>query len=365
LKYSFTLSETYLSTQEQEVFGEYLRINDLDEGIWEIFKSLFQSGLKRTRPMMLRIFDDGDLQGAIILTRCSKYGRALFNNRILSGFTNFLGIPYYQWIKFGCCMDMMSNPGFARDPEQAENIYREATGYLRKKGLLTIITDYSDRSDQYDKASVLPALPHALIDCSEFKTLDDYLINYKNLKRKIRVFEIKGGEFTRAERILDDNQLAGLRNCFVSTSEQSVFYLPYQELYLSAALNTSKTEIKNTVYFIAYLDGEFLGYQAALKTGKYLNALHGAFDRNRRTTYHAYDILFVKMVEFAISEKLQFCDFGAVLNYTKQKMVNRTIGMSYFILSKYYLLQKLFNMFLKITKIQGNEQLKFLNVEDH
>jgi hypothetical protein len=111
------------------------------------------------------------------------------------------------------------------------------------------------------------------------------------------------------------------------------------------------------------MDGEFLGYQAAIKTGQFLNALHGAFDRNRKTTYHAYDILFVKMTEFALEQGLKVCDFGAVLNYTKQKMVNKTLDMSYYLLSKYTFVQWFFHRFLKITKIQSNNQLKFIDIK--
>ena len=92
-----------------------------------------------------------------------------------------------------------------------------------------------------------------------------------------------------------------------------------------------------------------------------MNALHGAFDRTRKTTYHAYDILFVKMTEFAIEKGLDSVDFGAVINHTKSKMVNKTVEMSYFFYSKYSIVQKAFNLLLKLTKIQGSEQMKFRN----
>ena len=177
----------------------------------------------------------------------------------------------------------------------------------------------------------------------------------------MRVFKNKGGKYTRVEQQLNKDQLSSLKECFLSTSEKSVFYLPYQELYLDAALTTGSTEVKNVYYFIATLDNEFIGYQAALLTGNYLNALHGAFDRSRKTTYHAYDILFVKMTEFAIEKGIKTIDFGAVINYTKEKMINRSIDMSYFIYSKYSIIQKAFNVLLKFTKIQSDEQMKFRN----
>ncbi len=360
--YSFELSDKFLSKKEQEVFEDHLKVYGLDNGIWEVFSSLFKSGVKYTQPLLLRIFKDSELSGAIIITKCSRYGRALFDNKLLSGIVNLLSIPYFQWIKFGCCMDMISNPGFVKNPECADEIFKAAIQFLKNKSIITIITDYNENSNLYDGASILPALPHALIDCSNMTSIQDYLKDYKNLKNKLKVFRKKGGEYIRVDQNLNKEQLSFVEKCFLATAEKSVFYLPYQDLYLNAALTTGRTKIKNAFYFIATINGELLGYQAALKTGHFLNALHGAFDRNRKTTYHAYDILFLKMTEFAIEHRLKICDFGAVLNFTKQKMVNKKIDMSYFLIGRYSIIQWLFNQFLKFTKIQSNKQLKFKNV---
>jgi hypothetical protein len=193
-------------------------------------------------------------------------------------------------------------------------------------------------------------------------SIEDYTKSHKNIKRKLRVFKNKHGAFKNIDRKLNEAELCSLKKCFQSTAENSVFYLPYQDLYLNAALTTSSTKLENVHYFIATLDNEIIGYQAALKTGEHLNALHGAFDRNRKTTYHAYDILFVKMTEFAIEKGITTIDFGAVINYTKEKMINKSKDMSYFIYSKYYIIQKAFAGILKLTKIQGTEQMKFRQI---
>ncbi len=189
----------------------------------------------------------------------------------------------------------------------------------------------------------------------------DYIKEHKNIKRKINNFRNKGGKFEIVSNRLINKQLSDLRKCFISTAENSVFYLPYQELYLNSALTTSGMHLNKVYYFIATLDGEFLGYQAALKTGSHLNAMHGAFDRKRKTTYHAYDLLFMHMTKFAIENDLKTIDFGAVVNITKQRMVNNTIEMSYFLFSRYSFIQWLFNGFLRLTKVQGNEQMKYRN----
>jgi Acetyltransferase (GNAT) domain len=207
----------------------------------------------------------------------------------------------------------------------------------------------------------LPALPHAMIDTSMMSEIHDYVSEHKNIKRKTNNFRNKGGSFDIVSKKLSNEQIDCLKKCFVSTAENSVFYLPYQDLYLNSAITTTGTELNEVYYFIATLNDEFLGYQAAIKSGTHLNALHGAFDRTRKTTYHAYDLLFIQMTKFAIENKLMLIDFGAVLNTTKKKMVNQTIDLSYYLLSKYTVVQWLFNNLLKITKVQGKNQMKYLN----
>jgi predicted N-acyltransferase len=187
----------------------------------------------------------------------------------------------------------------------------------------------------------------------------DYVNLHKNIKRKYQIFKKNGGTFHFIHNVLEPQDIEMVRRCFISTAEKSVLYLPYEDLYLNSAILTSSTPINNVIYFIARLNGEFIGYQAAIKTGDCLNALHGAFDRNRPTTYHAYDLLFVEMTQYAIKHGLRLIDVGAVLNTTKQRMVNCTRSMSYFILSKKPIIRWIFYMIAKHSKIQGREQMRF------
>jgi hypothetical protein len=358
--YTFELTEKFLSGEEKAIFSDFLDYYHVDNGIWEVFTCLFKSGVKGTIPLLLKVYEDSEFCGATILIKCSRYGRSLFNNKIISGITDLAGIPFYLWIRFGCCMDMMSNPGFVRDHEKSNDIHSAIVQFLKTNSFLTIIYDYSDNSFLYPEATILPSLPHALIDTSQMTSINEYMSTHKSIKRKMNIFRNNGGKFELVYNVLDKQYVASVRKCFLSTAEKSIFYLPYQDLYLSSALNTSGTQIDNVYYFIMKLNGEFLGYQAAIKTGTCLNALHGAFDRERKTTYHAYDILFVEMTRFAIENGLKTIDFGSVLNITKQRMVNVTMSMSYFMLSKYACVQWFFYRLLKITKIQGDKQMRFL-----
>jgi hypothetical protein len=357
--YNFELTEQFFSEKEREVFRDFLQSCRLDEGVWKIFECLFNSKTKGTIPLLLRVYENSSLAGAAVVLRCSEYGRALYNNKLIARLCDLTGIPFYLWIKFGCCMDMMSNPGFVRDPAKSGLIYSAIAGYLGKHSLMTMINDYPENFELYPRSVRLPALPHALIDTSGMTEIDDYVRLHKNIRRKYQIFKNNGGTFHIVQNSLEDHELEAVRRCFISTAEKSVFYLPYEDLYLSSALLTSSTPISNVLYFIARMNGEFIGYQAALKTGECLNALHGAFDRDRQTTYHAYDLLFVEMTRYAIEHNLKLIDFGAVLNTTKQRMVNYTRPMSYFMVSRNPLVRRIFYLITKHSKIQGQEQMRF------
>ena len=357
--YTFDLSDKFLSGEEKEIFKNSLDYYHVDDGVWDVFTCLFRSGVKGTIPLLLKVYENSKLCGASVIIKCSRYGRSLFNNKLLSGIIDLTGIPCYLWIKVGCCMDMMSNPGFVSDPKKSDAIQSAMALFLKNNCSLAIIYDHSDNTYLYPDATKLLSLPHALIDTSQMKSIEDYICNYKSIKRKINIFRNNGGKFELAFNSLDEQDLSSVRKCFITTASKSILYLPYQDLYLNSALVTGGTQIDNVYYFIMRLNGEFLGYQAAIKTGTCLNAMHGAFDRERKTTFHAYDILFVEMTRFAIENGLKSIDFGVVLNKTKQKMVNNTIPMSFFMLSKYSFGLWFFHRLLKLTKIQGDKQMKF------
>ncbi|MGE5174589.1 MAG: GNAT family N-acetyltransferase [Betaproteobacteria bacterium] len=361
--FTFELSAKFLSDEETELLNAGLGYFNLDKSIWKVFACLFRSTTKGTTPLVLRVYENGTLSGAAIIIECRRYGRALFRNRFLAGVMDLLGIPFHLWIKFGCCMDMMSNPGFVTDPARAGELHAAMVRYLQSHTFLAVIYDFTRNSSQHPGAAVLPSLPHAGIATAGMSSVTDYLKEHKSLKRKLSTFRNNGGTIDIIRGALNSGDVESLRRCFLSTADKSVFYLPYQDLYLAAALTTSSAQLDSVYHFVARLNGQFIGYQAAIKTGSCLNALHGAFDRTLRTTHHAYDLLFLKMVEFAVENRLTSIDFGAVLNETKQRMVNQVTEMSYFLGSRYGLVQWFFSAFLKVTRIQGREQMRFRSTE--
>ena len=360
--FTFELSQKFLSDGEKILLKPGLALFNLDESVWNVFACLFRSTTRGTTPLVLRVYENKVLYGAAIIIRCRRYGRALFNNRLFAGLMDLFGIPCNIWIKFGCCMDMMSNPGFIADPLRAVELHTAMSRYLRGHTFLTIINDFTRNSPQHIGAEILPALPHASIITKGMASVDDFLKAHKRLKRKGNVFRNNGGTIDVLPGALESRDMESLKRCFLVTADKSAFYLPYQDLYLEAAQTTSSTRLDNVYHFVARLNGEFAGYQAAIKTGACLNALHGAFDRNLRTTHHAYDCLILKMVEFAVNNRLSSMDYGAVVNETKQRLMQCN-GMSYFLGSRWRLVQLVFSIFLRLTKIQGSGQMKYRDVD--
>jgi hypothetical protein len=359
--YRGELTEHFLTDEEKNIFSDHLDLLGLEENVWDMFECMFESKTRHTYPLVLRLYKDEKLEGTCIIILCRKSGRSLFRNRLLAGVINIFRFQTHLWIRFGCCVDMMSNPGFVRDPGHHDEVIAEMMKFLAKNTFLTIVTEYPENQHLYPKATVHPGLPNALIDTSGMSGLEDYTSRYKNLRRKLKKFASKGGKYSLVESQLNAAQLEALKACFISTSEKSELYLPYQDLYLSSALHTGSTSLRNVYYFIAEMNDTFIGYQAAIKTGKYLYGLHGAFNRNLHSNYHAYDILFVRMTEFALANGLEKIDYGVVINSTKQKMVNKTLELSYFVMSKHRMIRWIFSQMLRATRIQSRDQLRFRN----
>jgi predicted N-acyltransferase len=256
-------------------------------------------------------------------------------------------------------MDMLSNPGFAVQPEKAGDIFTAMADFMRQHTLQTVITDYRENANYYPRAAVLPFMPHGLVATAGMKNLQDYIGEHKNIRKKLNSFTNHGGSIEIVRGALDESTLAAMKRCFLATADKSAVYLPYEELYLESAITISSLPADFVYHFIARKDGEFLGYQAAIKTGRRLNALHGALDRERETTFYAYDSLIVRMIEFAIQEDLESVDFGSILNITKQRMMNQSLDMNYYLFSQSALVQRVLAGFFKLTKSQGKEQMKF------
>ncbi len=356
--YTFDLSSRFLSPEETCLFTSSLASLHVDEHIWAIFAGLFRSATKDTKPYMLRVYENTRLCGAAILIKCTRYGRSMFKSAWLVKLFDRVSSPNHIWLKFGCCMDMLSNPGFTILPEKSGEIFSAMADFMRQHMLQAVITDYRENAALYPRAAALPFMPHGLVATAGMKSLQDYIGEHKNIRKRLNSFKNKGGSTDIVRGAVDEPTLASIKRCFLATAEKSAFYLPYEDLYLNSALTISSMPADFVYHFIARKDGEFLGYQAAIKTGTRLNALHGALDRERETTFYAYDNLIVRMIEFAIQEGLESVDFGSIMNLTKQRMMNQSLDMNYYLFSKSALMQRVMAGFNKLTKHQGKEQMR-------
>lgn len=356
MKYTFDLSERFLSDEEISVFNSYLISKNLETNIWIIYRNFFESKSKLTKALILRAYKEDQFCGAAIILRCKAYSWSLFDSPILCKLLDFSQIPLYLWIRLGYCMDIASNPGFVKEPEEADLIFRSMGEFLRKRNLLTMIYGHKKSGRIFRDAISLTAPAHTFINAYSFNSIDDYLSKFKNLKRKIKIFQNNKGVYNIIKQLKQED-IYEIEACLEDTAQHSVFHVPYKKLYTDTITNIAQKSYDNICYFVVHANDELIGYQAAIKTGNKLNCLHGAFKRNLKKKYYAYDVLLFKMTEFAIEHNLDLLDFGPLLNKTKARMTNQTEDTSYFIFVKFSFLKSILKWFLGKTKIQRKEQI--------
>ena len=81
--YTFELSEKFISSEERIIFKDFLQFYGINDGIWKVFECLFDAKTKRTVPLLLRVYENSDLAAVAVIIRCSKYGRSLYDNRLM------------------------------------------------------------------------------------------------------------------------------------------------------------------------------------------------------------------------------------------------------------------------------------------
>jgi hypothetical protein len=293
------------------------------------------------------------------------YGRALFSNRVLIQLIDALRMPTYLWLKYGCCMDLLSNPGFVTQPGKGDEVFAAMAGYLKSHTTISTIaiTDYIGKASLYRGATVLPFMPHGLVDVTHMTCIQDYTRQHKHFQKKANKFRNHGGTIEVVQGTLDDASISAVERCFISTAEMSSTYLPYEDIYLKSALASCRMKADNIFHFLARKEGALVGYQSAIQTGEKLNALHGAFDRELEKTFYAYDNIIVTMADFAIRNGLECVDFGSILNFTKQRMMNKALSMSYYILCNTPWTTQFMGSILKHTKMQSEGQMQFVTSE--
>ena len=360
--YTIDLSSVPLTPAEKAAFAPHLHELGLDDNIWVIYEKFLQVTSKYSEPLIVRILKAGKTFACLFLIECRDYGQTLSKLKVVSKITRMLSIPVYLWMKAGIAAEICANPLFINKNIGSSDETGEILDLLRKRFLLLIIHDLAENARLHPASAVMPYPDEGVIDTGEYTSVNDYLAVHHNLKKKLRVYQKVGGRVDIVKGRLDEDLIRKVKECVVSTAERSVFKLPYQNDYPDMCTGSAIIDNMNVIHFLCRSDEEFYGYHSFIVFKNQIRCLNGAFNRNLKTTYHSYENMIYRVVEYAIENKIQTVYFGPTLNETKKRMMNRFIPTRLYFSSKVPLLPKIFAPILRKSRLGTSEMLEFCGI---
>lgn len=360
--YTLELSSIPLTPAEKSIFSCHLLELGLDDNIWVIYEKFLQVTSVFSRPLIARVKKDNETFACMFLIECKDYGPTLSRLKIVKYMARKLSIPVYIWIKAGIAAEICANPVFINKNAGSDNEMGEILDLLRKKFFLLFIHDLTGNAHLHPESVVMPYPDEGIIDTGKFVTIHDYLADHHNLQKKLKGYQKIGGRIEIIEGRLDEHIVKKIKECVISTAERSVFKLPYQNDYPDMCTGSANIENLNIIHFICRSDEDFYGYHSFIVFKNQIRCLNGAFNRNLATTYHSYENMIYRVVEYAIENKIQTVYFGPTLNETKKRMMNRFIQTQLYVSSNMPLVLKLFTPVLKRSRLHARELLEFSGI---
>lgn len=320
--YSYTISNVQLSLEEKSAFSSHLNTLGVDEAIWHVYDCFLASESHCSKPRLIRAMVDDNLAGVAYFIICSATGATLFKNAVMAKLVDALRIPSYLWLRQGICADLMANPGFVANGYDHDEVICGIMEYLKKKASSLFITDLASEERFHKNAKIFPYTKEGGVSVVGMSSSADYVAQHANIKRKIKAFVNKGGTVDMVCGPPDSETCDRLLHCVRATMDASFIHTPFQELFPTLIEESCRIQSDRIVYAVPRMKGEIIGYHAFVRTGRGLRLLHGAFDRTRKTTHHAYENIMIEAAGFAIQEGLDEVHFGPIMNETKRRMMN-------------------------------------------
>ena len=201
----------------------------------------------------------------MFLIECRDYGPTLSRLKIVKQMVRTLSIPVYIWMKAGIAAEIFANPVYIDKNAGSDHELGEILNLLRKRFLLLIIHDLSDNASLHNASVVMPYPDEGIIDTRGYTTINDYLSDHNNLKKKLKEYQKIGGRVGIIEGKLNEQVVKKIKECVVSTGERSVFKLPYQNDYPDMCTGSAIIDNQNVIHFICCSDEEFYGYHSFIK----------------------------------------------------------------------------------------------------
>jgi hypothetical protein len=353
-----------LTEDEKRLFLPMLKNLGLDENLWNIYEKFLSVSSSFSSPCIIRVMEDNKLVAHFYMMKCRDYGPSLSKLTPLHAMIRAFRIPVYCWIKSGIGPENNANPGFYVNPDNAGELFPGILQILRKHYFMLLILDFVSNENIYAEAVRIPYPDDGLVDTAEYDTIDDYLKNHRNLKKKLKEYSKHGGVVELWKGKLPQEWQQQVKSCVKATASRSVFQLPYQELYADMCLSSTEINNEKILHFICRSENQFLGYHSFMCFDNQIRCLHGAFNREMKSTFHAYENMIYKVVEYAIERRIRNVWFGPVLNETKKRMMNRFNTTRLFIFSKYPLIQKTFSALISRSRMTDKDLLAFAGISE-
>lgn len=270
-----------------------------------------------------------------------------------------LRIPVYVWMRSGIGAELLANPGFVNDKFNSSKIYSRLMEFIKENFFLSFVLDLNTNMDLYPSTTKLPYPDEGIIDMEDVLSPDNYRKLHRNIKKKIKHYRNNGGFIDIIKGRLTDDDIRLVRHCVESTSKHSVFKLPYQENYPAMCMASASMEEKNVVHFICRTESDFLGYHSFIDFGTHMRCLNGAFNRELKTTHHAYENMIMKVVEYAGDNGIRKIYFGPVLNETKRRMMHEFQPTTLHFNSNNPIIRTVFPFILRYTRMMSKNVLRF------
>ena len=313
----FDLSRAPLAPEEQARFDADLDRLGLNATLWDVLGATMATESTFSRPLMVRAHRSADLVGAALVVECRRLARCVTRNAALERTLDALNPPSFMWLRVGAGIDQYANPGFVAAGLDRATFVRGALEALMRRYRFGCV---------FDDPSTPLGVPTADVAFPDFGRIEpvagereNLLAASKQLRKKVRKFENKGGRIRVVEGPMPDAEAAVVAGWLASLDPE--VRVTFQDLY--PAMVAAANRLPHTLHVLAYLDEAFVGYHSFLASGERLVCLSGIFDPDRSSNYHAYENVILDTVQHAADRGFARIDFGPVLNPTKAKLMTR------------------------------------------
>jgi len=312
---SFELSSRPLDASERSALLGDLDQLGADATLLDLYTASLNCRNPTTRPFLLRGTSSGALIGVALVHRCRDYGVSLFASPWVRR-TVVAGPPIWYWDRSGLGTDGVAGPGLVTAGIDREAFADAAIQWLARRHVAGAIVERAATPRPQ------PSVDLGWLGVSELSvtadTRADLVAAHKNLARKLRRFENRGGTIERLRGPIPIHLRGSLLRGYDIVRPMDP---PFRSLYPAMVDAHWSIPSDRVVHLIARSVGSPVGYHSFLHTGSTLSLLSGAFDRVPDSAPHAYESVLMASVDLAVDLGCTVVHYGPAVNEVKRSLL--------------------------------------------